>query len=98
VRHGPRPIDIDILLLGDIELRHERMTLPHPELFSRRFVLIPALELDFELDFGERGRLSDALSGLPPWDGVRWAGPPLRVGGAENGMSRPAAAPGGRPS
>ena len=47
--HGPRAIDIDVLLLGDVELRHERMTLPHEQLLSRRFVLIPALELDFEL-------------------------------------------------
>ena len=29
-RHGPRPIDVDVLLLGDVELAHERLTLPHP--------------------------------------------------------------------
>src|SRR5271154_6504504 len=49
VRHGPRTIDIDILLLGDLELASERMSLPHEQLLSRRFVLIPALELDFDL-------------------------------------------------
>src|SRR5437660_11699340 len=49
VRHGPRALDIDILLLGELELRNERMSLPHAELLRRRFVLIPALELDFEL-------------------------------------------------
>jgi 2-amino-4-hydroxy-6-hydroxymethyldihydropteridine diphosphokinase len=79
VRHGPRPIDIDILLLGELELDHERMTLPHEQLLSRRFVLIPALELDFELTAPSGTRLSDALAVLPPSEGVRWAGPPLSV-------------------
>jgi 2-amino-4-hydroxy-6-hydroxymethyldihydropteridine diphosphokinase len=78
-RHGPRAIDIDILLLGDIELAHERMTLPHEQVLSRRFVLIPALELDFELSTPDGARLSDALAVLPVSEGVRWAGPPLSV-------------------
>jgi 2-amino-4-hydroxy-6-hydroxymethyldihydropteridine diphosphokinase len=77
LRHGPRPIDIDILLLGDLELREPRMTLPHEQLLTRRFVLIPALELDFELRVPGGGRLADALAGLPTEEGVRWAGPPL---------------------
>ena len=79
VRHGPRVLDIDVLLLGELELRHERMSLPHPELLRRRFVLIPALELDFELCAPGGARLADALAALPPHEGVRWAGPPLRV-------------------
>jgi 2-amino-4-hydroxy-6-hydroxymethyldihydropteridine diphosphokinase len=45
-RHGPRPLDVDLLLLGDLELHTERLTLPHPEVTSRRFVLEPLLELD----------------------------------------------------
>jgi 2-amino-4-hydroxy-6-hydroxymethyldihydropteridine diphosphokinase len=77
VRHGPRPIDIDILLLGALELRHERMLLPHEQLLQRRFVLIPALELDFTLATPDGERLSDALAALPLDEGVRWAGPPL---------------------
>jgi 2-amino-4-hydroxy-6-hydroxymethyldihydropteridine diphosphokinase len=77
VRHGPRAIDIDILLLGDITLRHERMSLPHEQLLHRRFVLIPALELDFELSTPDGARLADALAALPLDEGVRWAGPPL---------------------
>jgi 2-amino-4-hydroxy-6-hydroxymethyldihydropteridine diphosphokinase len=77
VRHGPRPIDIDILLLGDLVVAHARMTLPHEQLLSRRFVLIPALELDFELTAPSGERLADALAGLPLDEGVRWAGPPL---------------------
>ena len=48
-RHGPRPIDLDVLLVGDEVLDSERMRLPHPEVTSRRFVLVPLLELDPEL-------------------------------------------------
>ncbi|MEX1142675.1 MAG: 2-amino-4-hydroxy-6-hydroxymethyldihydropteridine diphosphokinase [Thermoleophilaceae bacterium] len=45
-RHGPRPIDVDLLLLGGLTHRSERLTLPHPEVTARRFVLAPLLELD----------------------------------------------------
>jgi 2-amino-4-hydroxy-6-hydroxymethyldihydropteridine diphosphokinase len=77
-RHGPRAIDIDVLLLGDLELAVERMTLPHEQLLNRRFVLIPALELDFDTTVPDGRRLSHALAVLPLLDeGVRWAGPPL---------------------
>jgi 2-amino-4-hydroxy-6-hydroxymethyldihydropteridine diphosphokinase len=79
VRHGPRTIDIDILLLGALELSDERMSLPHEQLLNRRFVLIPALELDFELRSSTGARLADALAALPLEEGVRWAGPPLRL-------------------
>jgi 2-amino-4-hydroxy-6-hydroxymethyldihydropteridine diphosphokinase len=81
VRHGPRAIDIDVLLLGEVELAHERMGLPHEQVLSRRFVLVPALELDFELMTPRGERLSDALTvlgvGGTTSEGVRWAGPPL---------------------
>jgi len=77
VRHGPRTIDIDILLLGDLEFSHERMRLPHEQLLNRRFVLVPALEIDFEECAPDATRLADALAVLPLDEGVRWAGPPL---------------------
>jgi 2-amino-4-hydroxy-6-hydroxymethyldihydropteridine diphosphokinase len=79
VRHGPRAIDIDILLLGEEQLSHPRMSLPHEQLLSRRFVLVPALELDFELRAPGGSRLADALAAISPREGVRWAGPTLRV-------------------
>ena len=58
VRHGPRPIDVDLLLLGDVEHASERLTLPHEQVLARRFVLIPLLELDFELATPAGERLS----------------------------------------
>jgi 2-amino-4-hydroxy-6-hydroxymethyldihydropteridine diphosphokinase len=78
-RHGPRPIDVDLLLLGDVELRSERLTLPHEQVLARRFVLIPLLELDFDLEAPSGERLSDALAALPVDEGVRRAGPPLAL-------------------
>jgi 2-amino-4-hydroxy-6-hydroxymethyldihydropteridine diphosphokinase len=45
VRHGPRPIDVDVLALGDLRVDDERLTLPHPQIASRRFVLEPLAEL-----------------------------------------------------
>lgn len=64
-RHSPRPLDVDLLLLGDLELRSERLTLPHPEVRSRRFVLEPLLELDPDLTLPDGTRLIDALAALP---------------------------------
>jgi 2-amino-4-hydroxy-6-hydroxymethyldihydropteridine diphosphokinase len=61
VRHGPRPIDVDLLLLGDLEYRSERLVLPHPEILSRRFVLEPLLELDPGLALPDGTPLADAL-------------------------------------
>jgi 2-amino-4-hydroxy-6-hydroxymethyldihydropteridine diphosphokinase len=74
-RHSPRPLDIDLLLLGDIELRAERLTLPHPEVTSRRFVLAPLLELDPELALPDGSRLTAALAALGPGQEVRRVGP-----------------------
>jgi 2-amino-4-hydroxy-6-hydroxymethyldihydropteridine diphosphokinase len=77
VRHGPRPIDVDVLLLGDVEYSSERLKLPHPEVTSRRFVLVPLLELDPELRLPHGARLAHALEALGPGQEVRRAGDPL---------------------
>jgi len=64
-RHSPRPLDVDLLLLGDLELSTDRLTLPHPEVSSRRFVLVPLLELDPDLTLPDGTRLADRLAALP---------------------------------
>ena len=63
VRHGPRPIDVDVLLLGSLEHSSQRLTLPHPEVLSRRFVLLPLLELDPELTLPDGRRAAEAPPG-----------------------------------
>jgi 2-amino-4-hydroxy-6-hydroxymethyldihydropteridine diphosphokinase len=79
IRHAPRPIDVDLLLLGDEPYSSERLTLPHPEATRRRFVLIPLLELDFDLATPDGARLSDCLAAMPLDEGVRRDGPPLHL-------------------
>jgi 2-amino-4-hydroxy-6-hydroxymethyldihydropteridine diphosphokinase len=74
-RHSPRPIDLDLLLLGELELESERLTIPHPELTSRRFVLVPLLELDPELALPDGTRLADALERLGGGQRVERVGP-----------------------
>ncbi len=73
-RHSPRPLDVDLLLLGDLELSTERLTLPHPEVRSRRFVLAPLLELDPGLRLPDGIRLADALIVLSPGQRVERVG------------------------
>jgi 2-amino-4-hydroxy-6-hydroxymethyldihydropteridine diphosphokinase len=80
VHWGPRPIDVDILLIEDRVISEPDLSVPHPELTARRFVLVPLLELDAELVIPGAGRAADALAKLPE-DGqaVRRSGPPLDV-------------------
>jgi 2-amino-4-hydroxy-6-hydroxymethyldihydropteridine diphosphokinase len=73
-RHGPRPIDLDLLLLGDVEMSTERLALPHREVTSRRFVLAPLLELDPELRLPDGTALSQALEALGPGQRVKRVG------------------------
>jgi 2-amino-4-hydroxy-6-hydroxymethyldihydropteridine diphosphokinase len=65
-RHGPRPIDVDVLLIEGLTLDSEALRLPHPEVTSRRFVLIPLLELDPTLTLPDGIDLKRALAELAP--------------------------------
>ncbi len=76
-RHGPRPIDVDVLLLGDETHESRRLRLPHPDLTARRFVLVPLLELAPELALPDGTRLADALAALGGRERVERAGEPL---------------------
>ncbi len=62
-RWGPRPIDIDIVAYDDIVLREPNLTLPHPHLFERAFVLLPLAEIASDRVIAGR-RLGDALAVL----------------------------------
>jgi 2-amino-4-hydroxy-6-hydroxymethyldihydropteridine diphosphokinase len=82
VRHGPRPIDVDLLLFGAEAYRSERLSLPHEQVTARRFVLVPLLELAPDLVVpGGGGRAADALAALGQEGDVRREGPPLAVDG-----------------
>jgi 2-amino-4-hydroxy-6-hydroxymethyldihydropteridine diphosphokinase len=62
-RWGPRPIDIDILAYDDVTLDGADLTLPHPRLFERTFVLVPLAEIAPERVIAGR-RVREALAGL----------------------------------
>jgi 2-amino-4-hydroxy-6-hydroxymethyldihydropteridine diphosphokinase len=74
-RHSPRPLDVDLLLLGDLELTTDRLTLPHREVTTRRFVLVPLLELDPQLTLPDGTPLALALAELEPGQRVERRGP-----------------------
>lgn len=63
-RFGPRIIDLDLLLYGDLELDAPGLTLPHPRLHERRFALEPLFELDPGLVVPGRGTVSRLLAAL----------------------------------
>ena len=79
VRHGPRPIDVDVLLLGDVSFSSDRLQLPHAEVTSRRFVLVPLLDVSPDVTLPDGSLVADALGALGPGQAVRRSGPPLRV-------------------
>lgn len=61
---GPRPIDIDILLYGDLEQQSGFLDVPHPRMRERAFVLIPLKELAPELVFPDGTTIDEALNAL----------------------------------
>ena len=67
-RWGPRTIDLDLLLYGDERLDEPDLTVPHPHLHERLFVLEPLAELDPALEVPGKGLVSDLLAGIesPP--------------------------------
>ena len=80
------PIDVDVLMLDELEYRSERLTLPHPEVSSRRFVLVPLLELDPDLALpgrrapGRRARRARSRARTSGASGAARCSRPRRLG------------------
>lgn len=64
VRNGPRSIDLDLLLFDAETIRGPELTLPHPRLHERRFVLEPLADIDPELRVPGRGTVAELLASL----------------------------------
>ncbi len=65
VHHGPRTLDVDVLLVDDLVVDEPDLTVPHPRMWERRFVLAPLADLAPELvPPGSLGRAGVALQAL----------------------------------
>lgn len=63
-RWGPRPIDLDLLLYGTESIRTRDLTVPHPRLHQRAFVLRPLADLAPDLPVGDRGTVAELLAAV----------------------------------
>jgi 2-amino-4-hydroxy-6-hydroxymethyldihydropteridine diphosphokinase len=73
-RWGPRTLDLDLIAYDDISLERPELTLPHPRLFERAFVLVPLAEIAPDRVIGGR-RVASALAGLSTEGIERLPGP-----------------------
>lgn len=72
IRWGPRTLDIDILLYGDCIVQQKDLTIPHPRMEERAFVLIPLLEVAGNLRIpGSGATVRDRIKEAPDRSGVR---------------------------
>ena len=70
-RWGPRTLDLDLLLYGDMTIDQPGLTVPHPGIAARNFVLRPLIEIDPAVVIPGRGLARDLLASLAPADAGR---------------------------
>jgi len=61
---GPRVIDLDLLMFGDVKMAGEYLTLPHPRMLERAFVLIPLRDIAPDLVLPDGKTIDQTLAGL----------------------------------
>jgi len=67
-----RPLDLDILLYANETISHERLTVPHPELCQRDFVLVPLAEIAPALMIPQKGTIATYLANCPRTISAKW--------------------------
>lgn len=72
-RNAPRTLDLDLLLFDDARIRTPRLTVPHPRLHERLFVLMPLAELDPDLEIPGHGRVATLRDAVLAKGGQRCA-------------------------
>ena len=70
VRWGPRTIDIDVLLYGEEQVDDDGLTIPHPRMGERAFVLVPLSEIWPEAPLGDGRNVREALATCPDRDEI----------------------------
>jgi len=69
--NAPRTLDLDVLLYGDLELHEDGLTIPHPRMHERAFVLVPLAEMAPRLLVPGRGAVGELLRAVRADDAVR---------------------------
>jgi 2-amino-4-hydroxy-6-hydroxymethyldihydropteridine diphosphokinase len=67
VKWGPRTIDLDILLFNKVTMKSDRLTLPHPGMDERNFVMVPLLDICSSKRLKDAFNKSTDSSGINPW-------------------------------
>ncbi len=67
-RWGPRTLDLDIILFGDLQMDTKTLQIPHYGVAKREFVLIPLQELQADLIIPGKGAVKDLIAQLPPYE------------------------------
>ena len=81
VRHGPRTIDVDVLLYADRVVRRPQLEVPHPRLTGRAFAIVPLIEVAPGRRLPDGTTLTGALARLAPVEGVTAIGRQVLVPG-----------------
>jgi 2-amino-4-hydroxy-6-hydroxymethyldihydropteridine diphosphokinase len=76
--NAPRTLDLDVLLFGELQMREEGLTIPHPRMHERAFVLVPLAEIAPQCVIPGHGTVSELLRGMDV-SGVTRLAPPARV-------------------
>lgn len=63
-RNGPRPLDLDLLLHGEVRLADADLQVPHPRMAERAFVLLPLADIAADLEVPGLGRVDDLLENV----------------------------------
>ncbi|MCP4409734.1 MAG: 2-amino-4-hydroxy-6-hydroxymethyldihydropteridine diphosphokinase [Gammaproteobacteria bacterium] len=74
-RWGPRTLDLDILIYGDQQIDHTRLTVPHSGMQRRAFVLYPLQEINPDIHIPGRGPIGTLIAQCPRGDLIRVSGP-----------------------
>lgn len=79
IRWGPRTIDLDLLLYDNVRMDQEELTLPHPRMMERSFVLVPLNDvivlshtLRSEVALAAGSALQDGKEGITLWKTINW--------------------------
>ena len=70
-KNGPRTLDLDILLFNNLILNEKKLTIPHPRMHERLFVLIPLRDIDEAIVIPNHGAVIDIINKLTPENIIR---------------------------